>query len=74
MEAIRIEILNSKAMKLIKGMEDLKLIKVKTEHPSSVQSYLKKMRRNAATAPDLEEITKVVEEVRAENYAKLSHH
>lgn len=73
MEAINIEILNSKAMKLIKGMEDLKLIKVKKTQTSSVQSYLKKMRRNAATAPDLNEITKVVEEVRAEHYAKKSH-
>ena len=31
MEAIRIEILNSKAMKLLEGMEDLKLIKVTKE-------------------------------------------
>lgn len=31
MEAIRIEILNSKAMKLLEGMEDLKLIKLTKE-------------------------------------------
>lgn len=70
MEAMRIEILNQKALQLIKGMQELNLIKVSEEPASKIKAYLKKMRRNAVTAPGLEEITKIAEEVRAERYAK----
>ena len=70
MEALRIEILNQKALQLIKGMQELNLIKVSEEPASKVKAYLKKMRRNTKTAPSLDEITKIVEEVRAERYAK----
>ena len=70
MEALKIEILNPKALKLIKGMQDLKLIKVSDVPASTLKAYLKKMRRNAASAPSLSEITKIVEEVRAKRYAK----
>ncbi len=70
MEALKIEILNPKALQLIKGMADLKLIKVNDSPASSLKVYLKKMRRNAATAPDLSQITKLVEEVRTKRYAK----
>ena len=70
MEALKIEILNPKALQLIKGMQDLNLIKVTTEPVSKIQSYLKKMRKNATSAPSLDEITKIVEEVRTERYAK----
>ena len=70
MEALKIEILNPKALELIKGMENLKLIKVKDEPVSALKSYLKKMRQNASSAPGLDEITKMVEDVRAKRYAK----
>ncbi len=70
MEALKIEILNPKALQLIKGMQDLKLIKVSNEPVSSLESYLKKMRRKSDTAPALAEITKIVEDVRAKRYAK----
>jgi hypothetical protein len=70
MEALKIEILNPKALQLIKGMQELKLIKVSDDPVSSLKAYLKKMRRNAAAAPSLDEITKIVEEVRAKRYAK----
>ena len=70
MEALKIEILNPKALKLIKGMQELKLIKVSDEPISSLKLYLKKMRRNSSTAPSLNEITKIVEDVRAKRYAK----
>jgi hypothetical protein len=70
MEALKIEILNPKALKLIKGMQELKLIKVSDAPASTLKAYFKKMRRNAATAPGLDEITKIVEEVRAKRYAK----
>jgi hypothetical protein len=69
MEALKIEILNPKALKLIKGMQDLKLIKVSDEPVSTLKAYLKKMRSNSSV-PDLDEITKIVEEVRAKRYAK----
>ena len=64
MEALKIEILNPKALQLIKGMEDLKLIKVSDEPVSTLKAYLKKMRCNSSTAPDLDEITEIVEDVR----------
>ena len=70
MEAYKLEVLDPKALKLIKGMQELKLIKVTKEPLSSVQQYLKKMRRNASSAPSLDEITKIVEKVRSKRYAK----
>ncbi len=70
MEALKIEILNPKALQLIKGMQDLKLIKVTDEPASAMKEYLKKMRRNAVAAPGLDEITKIVEDVRAKRYGK----
>jgi len=70
MSIIRIEILNPNALKLIEGMQDLKLIKVSDEPESKLKAYLKKMRRNAVAAPSIDEITGIVEEVRAERYGK----
>lgn len=70
MSTIRIEILNPTALKLIEGMEDLNLIKVSVEPESRLKAYLQKMRRNTVSAPDIDEITSVVEEVRAERYGK----
>ncbi len=70
MEALKIEILNPKALKLIKGMQELNLIKVNEEPASSLKSYLKKMRRNATSAPSLSEITQLVEEARTKRYGK----
>ena len=67
---MRIEILNPKALKLLKGMQELNLIKVEKEPKSAFKNYLAKMRRKAHLAPSMEEITKIVEEVRAERYAK----
>jgi hypothetical protein len=69
-EALKIEILNPKALQLIKGMQELKLIKVSDEPVSALKRYLKKMRRRSSTAPSLDEITKIVETVRAKRYAK----
>ena len=70
MEALKIEILNPKALKLIKGMQDLNLIKVSDAPATKLKAFLKKMRRNSSTAPSLEEITKIVEKVRSARYAK----
>ena len=70
MEALKIEILNPKALKLIKGMQDLNLIKVSDAPATKFKAYLKKMRQNSSTAPSLEEITKIVEKVRSARYSK----
>ncbi len=70
MEALKIEILNPKALKLIKGMQELNLIKVSEEPASRLKIYLKKMRRNSPKAPNLKEITNIVEKVRSARYAK----
>ena len=70
MEALKIEILNPKALQLIKGMQELKLIKISDEPVSVLKAYLKKMRRNSSAAPGLDEIAKIVDEVRAKRYAK----
>lgn len=70
MEALKIEILNPKALQLIKGMQDLKLIKVSEVPVSTLKTYLKKMRSNSSSAPGLEEITNNVEAVRAKRHAK----
>ncbi|MCY7290790.1 MAG: hypothetical protein LH615_01270 [Ferruginibacter sp.] len=70
MDALKIEILNPKALKLIRGMQDLNLIKVSEEPTTKLKSYLKSMRRESSSAPSLEDITKIVEKVRAQQYAK----
>ncbi len=70
MEALKIEILNPKALQLIKGMQDLRLIRISDEPVSTLKAYLKKMRRSSSTAPSLEEITKLVDDVRTKRYAK----
>ena len=70
MEALKIEILNPKALKLIKGMQELNLIKVSEEPATRLRAYLKNMRRKSSSVPSLEDITKIVEKVRAERYAK----
>lgn len=70
MNAIKIEILNPKALKLIKGMQDLKLIRISEDPVSKLKAYLKKSRKYSDTAPGLEEVTQIVEEVRDERYNK----
>ena len=62
--------LKNKALTLIKGIQELNLIKISEEPTSKLKSYLKKMRKNADTAPDVDEIAEIVEEVRAARYAK----
>ena len=69
MDEIKIEILNPKAMQLIKGMQDLNLIKISENPNSLLKEYLNKMRRNSSDVPDIEEIANIVNEVRAKRYA-----
>ena len=68
MEAYKLEILDPRALKLIKGMQDLNLVRVTKEPVSSDQLYLNKMRKNASNAPSLDEITSIVEKVRSKRF------
>jgi hypothetical protein len=70
MEALKIEILNPKALQLIKELQKLNLIKISSEPVSKLQSYLENRRKNADSAPSLDEISKIVDEVRTERNAK----
>jgi hypothetical protein len=51
-------------------MQELELIKVSDDPIFSLKVYLKKMRRNSSAAPRLNEIAKIVKDVRAKRYAK----
>jgi len=70
MDSITIDILDSRAMQFLKGLQELKLIRVNDEPSAKVKAYLKKMRKQADEAPSAEEIAALVEEVRAERHAK----
>ena len=68
----QIDILNPKASKLLKDLADMELISI-TEMQSSDPSLtvVKQLRKKASiNPPTLEQITKEVEAVRANRYAK----
>ena len=69
MESIRIDILNPKAKKLLKGLADLDLIKIKTKSDFSV--LLKKLQTKSKELSP-EDIAKEVEEVRKLRYGNHS--
>ncbi|MBN9312384.1 MAG: hypothetical protein BGO40_13715 [Chryseobacterium sp. 39-10] len=68
--SIRIDILNPKAVKLLKNLAELDLISIKEDSKKGFTEVLKKLRSNSKSAPSLEEITNEVEKVRARRYAK----
>lgn len=70
MDTMRIDILNPKAVKLIKDLADLKLIAIRKPAENDFSDLVEKLRSNAESAPSLEEITREVELVRAKRYAK----
>lgn len=72
MEALKVEILNPKAEKLLKDLADLKLISIKEFNKNdNFLKIIKRIRNKAkGNPPTLEEITKEVETVRAKRYAK----
>ena len=72
MEALRIEILNPKVKTILKQLADLDLIAIsKTDSPSvELKNLLKKLRSKSKEVPSLDDITKEVEIVRTERYAK----
>jgi hypothetical protein len=70
METLNVEILNPKAKALLINMADLNLINIKSK-PSFGQG-LEQLRRNEEQIPSSEEITKEVESVREQRYAKTN--
>jgi hypothetical protein len=70
MNTFRIDILNPKAVKLLKDLADLNLIAIQDDSKNGFSSVLKKLRLKTKSAPSLEEITKEVESVRKNRYAK----
>lgn len=72
MEALRIEILNPKVKTILKQLADLDLIAISKTESSSVElkNLLKKLRSKSEEVPFLDDITKEIENVRSERYAK----
>ena len=71
MNTMQIDILNPKAEKLLKNLEDLKLISIRKNSDDSFLTLINKFRAKAKkNPPTLAEITEEVELVRAERYAK----
>lgn len=67
---MRVNILNPKAVRLLKDLADLNLIAIQDNSKNGFAAVLKKLRSKAKSAPTLDEITKEVELVRAKRYAK----
>lgn len=71
METFRIDILNPKALNILKDLAELNLIKIqKDNNKSDVSDLVKKLRAKSKNAISLDEITNVVEDVRASRYGK----
>ncbi|MCI4444024.1 MAG: hypothetical protein JHC39_11045 [Lentimicrobium sp.] len=71
MKTYQIDLLNPKAAKLLQDLADLKLISIKETKKQDFTDIVSKLRKKASSnAPSLEEISKEVEMVRTERYAK----
>jgi hypothetical protein len=70
MTTVQVDILHPKAKKLLKELEDQKLISIRTSREAFLE-VVKRIRSKAAkNPPSLDEITKEVEAVRSKRYAK----
>jgi hypothetical protein len=70
MNSVRIDILDPKAKELLKNLEELNLISIKKNRRTSSLEVVDKIRNKKGPKPTLEEITKEVEELRVERYAR----
>lgn len=70
MNTIQVDILNPKAAKLLKDLAALNLIAIRSTSNMDFNTILKKLRSKSTSSPDMAEITKEVELVRAKRYAK----
>jgi hypothetical protein len=71
MEAINIEIINPKAKRILKSLEELNLILISKPRDSAkeLKELLVRLRSKKAASLSLDEITTEVEESRAKRYA-----
>ena len=70
MNTMRVDIINPKALRLLKDLADMSLIAIQDSSKNGFASVLKKLRSKAKTAPTYDEITKEVELVRQKRYEK----
>ncbi len=69
METYQIDILNPKALKLLKDLADLKLISIRKRPVNKFLEAISEIRKGTDNVLSIEEITKEVETVRTERYA-----
>jgi hypothetical protein len=68
---LQIDILNPKATKLLRNLADLHLISIKDKQEDEFMKVVDKLRKKASIeTPNLDQITKEVEFVRAKRYAE----
>jgi len=70
METFRIEILNPKALRLLRDLADLELISINKTEPASFSGFLKSLRKKSSSVPSLDEISNEVEKIRSSRYGK----
>ena len=70
MNTLKVDILNPKAIKLLEDLAELNLISIQINPESKFQDLLKRLRSKSSSVPSLDEITKEVELVRSDRYAK----
>ncbi|MFP9099315.1 hypothetical protein ACLI09_09695 [Flavobacterium sp. RHBU_24] len=71
MESFQIDIINPKALNLLKELAELKLIAIKPANENKFLNVVEKLRNKALkNVPSAEEIAAEVEAVRSERYAK----
>ena len=68
MTSIQVDILDPKAKKLLKELEDLKLIAIKK--PSGFIDTVSRLRKKAKKVPSSDQIIKEVELVRSKRYGR----
>jgi hypothetical protein len=68
METLKIDVLNPKAVQLLKDLADLDLIAIHENNDNDLMIALARLRRQASSAPSFDEITSEVELVRAKRY------
>lgn len=72
MEALKVEILNPKARKILQELANLNLINISKsiDSKSEFSKIITKIRSKNSVAPSLSDITKEVESSRSERYAR----
>jgi len=72
MEAINIEIINPKAKRILKSLEELDLIRISKpkDYVKDLKQLLARIRSKQTVSLSLDEITAEVEELRADRYGE----